>query len=70
MQFAQGTKLSGIDPESGDTVKLFHPRQNEWDDHFNFDGINIVGLTPCGRATVRVLNMNDDDRLELRIEQP
>jgi hypothetical protein len=28
----------------------------------------LVGLTPSGRATVRVLNMNAPSRLELRAE--
>jgi hypothetical protein len=42
-------------------VPLFHPRQHSWDEHFawNVEGIEIIGLTPTGRATVVALNMND-----------
>jgi len=31
-------------------------------------GAEIVGLTPTGRATVRLLNMNAKHRLQLRSE--
>src|SRR5687767_10367478 len=54
----KGPNLSGIDPESKKIVPLFNPRDEEWDDHFTFDGALIRGLTPTGRATVRVLDFN------------
>ena len=62
----KGPNLSGIDPESNNVVQLFHPRTQTWHEHFRFDGALIVGLTACGRATVRVLNMNEDSRVMLR----
>jgi len=62
----KGTNLSAIDPESGLIVDLFHPRQDRWYDHFVREGPRIVGLTPQGRATARLLAMNTDRRLELR----
>jgi len=31
-------------------------------------GAHIVGLTAIGRAAVRVLNMNDKERIDLRAE--
>ena len=65
----KGPNLSGIDPESQEIVELFHPRNDEWDDHLQFDGPRLIGLTPIGRATVRVLNMNDSDRVAFRIEE-
>jgi hypothetical protein len=49
-------------------TRLFHPRRDRWDEHFAFQGALIVGLTPVGRATVRTLNMNGADRLEVREE--
>jgi DNA-directed RNA polymerase subunit RPC12/RpoP len=58
--------LSGKDPTTGRTVKLFNPRAQSWHDHFARRGVTIVGLTPIGRATVRVCNMNADDRLDIR----
>jgi len=62
----KGPNLTGIDPETRETTELFHPRHHQWDDHFRWDGITIVGTTPIGRTTVRVLNMNSDDPLALR----
>ena len=62
----KGPNLSGIDPETGRVVLLFHPRRDDWDFHFRRVGPRLVGLTPTGRATVRVLAMNDPDRVELR----
>jgi hypothetical protein len=63
---SKGPNLSGIDPESGALVPLFNPRRNEWAEHFAFQDHRIVGLTPVGRASVRVLAMNTPRRLELR----
>ena len=37
--------VSGIDPETGTVVPLFHPRQDSWDDHFRWDHVELVGLT-------------------------
>jgi HNH endonuclease len=62
----KGTNLTGIDPVSGNIVPLFHPRRDSWEMHFEFHGAAIVGLTLEGRTTVRVLNMNDPERLQLR----
>ena len=64
----KGPNLTGIDPDSGAIVTLFHPRRETWDEHFVRQGLLIQGLTPTGRATVRVLMMNAVGRLELRSE--
>jgi hypothetical protein len=52
----------GIDPETGETVPLFDPRTHGWSVHFKWhdDGLQLVGLTPSGRATVARLRMNRD----------
>ena len=49
-----------VDPGSGDSVPLYHPRQDHWADHFawNEDCTLIIGLTPIGRATVEKLQLN------------
>jgi hypothetical protein len=49
-------------------VALFHPRRQQWEEHFDLQGGWIVGLTPVGRATVRVLAMNVDEQRELRAD--
>ena len=62
--FSKGTNIASL--ESGSLVELFHPRKHNWSDHFERQGAFVVGLTPIGRATVRLLKMNDDDHCELR----
>ena len=62
----KGPNLTGIDPETGAIVPLFHPRRDHWPEHFALQGVTIVGLTPTSRATVRVLQMNAVERVELR----
>ncbi len=62
----KGPNLSSIDPNSGEIVNLFNPRTDNWNDHFATRDAKIVGLTPTGRATARLLNMNDSRRVDLR----
>jgi hypothetical protein len=54
-------QTSAIDHESGERVALFNPRQQSWDEHFLWsdDGTRILGKTPCGRATVVALQLNN-----------
>lgn len=63
----KGPNLTGIDPFTDAVTQLFHPRQQQWDDHFRWDGIQIVGISAVGRTTIRVLCMNSDEQLELRM---
>jgi hypothetical protein len=53
-------KTTGIDPISGESVALFHPRTQWWEEHFAWGGdpAYIVGLTPCGRATIETVRLN------------
>ena len=62
----KGSDLTGIDAATGQVERLFNPRTQAWTDHFELRGPLIVGLTPTGRATVRVLSMNAGQRLQLR----
>jgi hypothetical protein len=39
-------------------VRLFHPRNDRWTDHFWWDGPIAVGRTAIARATILVLWMN------------
>ena len=62
----KGTNLAGIDPQTGELTKLFHPRQQSLDEHFEIQRIYLIGKTAIGRTTIRVLNMNSDDQVTLR----
>lgn len=56
----KGAQVEAPDPLTGERVPLFHPRRQQWREHFCWseDGSKIIGLTPVGRATVAGLNMN------------
>ncbi len=62
----KGTNLTGIDPQTNELTELFHPRRQDWDEHFEWQGIYLTGKTAAGRTTIRVLNMNSDDQVALR----
>lgn len=59
----KGSDLTGIDPFSGKIIRIFDPRQQNWQDHFRLEGVKIIGLSETGRATVALLRLNDSMRL-------
>jgi hypothetical protein len=59
--------LTGFDPTTGEIARLYHPRMQVWSEHFTLqDAMRIIGLTSEGRTTVRVLQINLDERVESR----
>lgn len=42
---AKGIQTEAMDPVTGKTVSLFHPRTQNWSDHFQWsqDGVTIIG---------------------------
>lgn len=62
------THIHAIDPASGQAAPLYHPRHDAWADHFAWDTTftHLIGLTPTGRATVALLQLNRPGLLNLR----
>jgi HNH endonuclease len=60
--------VSGSDPASEAVVRLFHPREDQWEDHFQVasESGEIVGRTPIGRATVAPLGINSAAQVAAR----
>ena len=60
--------IEAVDPQSGKRVPLFNPRRDKWEDHFAVDAKNglLMGLTPVGRATVTLLQMNRPTQVTAR----
>jgi hypothetical protein len=58
----KGSHTTGIDPLTGETMPLFHPRQQSWQEHFAWeeDGTRMIGLTAVGRATILTLQINNE----------
>lgn len=63
----KGTNLAGYDPETDALTELFHPRRQNWDEHFEWRGIYLFGKTAVGRTTIAVLNINSEEQLDLRM---
>ena len=56
----KGTKTQGIDSLTKRKVLLFNPRKQNWKRHFKIvRGVEIVGKTAVGRATVSALQINN-----------
>ena len=62
----KGPNIAGVDPETGEIARLFHPRQDNWKDHFEWQDAVLVGRTAVGRATIDVLAVNLPYRIQLR----
>ena len=62
----KGSDIASLDPISGDLVPLFNPRKDSWHEHFQFEGGEILPLTPIGRATAALLKFNLPQRVEVR----
>lgn len=54
----KGTDLASIDPETGEMQRLFDARRNQWHEHFELRGAEIVSRTGIGRVTIRSLRLN------------
>lgn len=55
------------DPATGEATKLYDPRRQQWEDHFQINAdATLIGISPEGRATVVVLRLNEVSRVEHR----
>jgi hypothetical protein len=59
----KGSDICSLDPLTGEVVALFHPRREQWSQHFAVKTGVIEPLTPQGRVTVRLLRLNDEERV-------
>ena len=65
----KGACQSVSDVDSGVEVYLFHPRRQNWADHFRWNGEWIEPLTPTGRVTIVRLAMNRPLAMSIRQEE-
>lgn len=64
---ANGSDIASVDAQSGDIVRLFSPRIDNWTDHFELnDDAVIFGKTPIGRATSTLFQFNRPEQIEIR----
>ena len=48
-------------------VRLYHPRNDRWRNHFHLKGVIIEPLSQTAEATIRILQMNHDDQILERL---
>jgi len=65
----KGARQRIEDLATGKVVKVFHPRQQNWKEHFRWDEVQVVGLTATGRATVSALDLNRPTMVVIRAEE-
>jgi HNH endonuclease len=65
----KGAKQTLKDLETGKVVSVFNPRQLVWKEHFGWNGVQVVGLTATGRATIEALDLNRSTMLAIREEE-
>jgi len=64
----KGPNLGSLDPQTGRLVPFYNPRTQNWSDHFEMEGALICPLTPEARVTVKILRLNDEERVMERQE--
>ena len=63
----KGSDLASIDPKNGEIVRLYHPRCDPWAKHFRLaQNGEIKPLSPIGRVTAKLLQMNQPNRIQER----
>jgi hypothetical protein len=62
----KGPNVAGVTAETRKVVRLFHPRHDTWDDHFEWRGVELRAKTEIGSVTIAVLNINHADCLAMR----
>ncbi len=64
----KSSKISATDPITGRKTSIYSPRRDIWKKHFVWseDFSEIIGLTPKGRATVKLLKLNREEVVNLR----
>ena len=62
----KGPNIAGVDQETQEVVRLFHPRKDGWEEHFAWDGSRLLSPTSIGQVTIAVLAINAPYRLEVR----
>jgi hypothetical protein len=63
----KGSDLSSLDPTTGQLAPLFNPRRENWHDHFEERGGDLIARTASARATISLLRLDHPDRVKERL---
>jgi hypothetical protein len=62
----KSNRIAAVDPATGMEVRLFHPRRENWEDHFTWEEYSLAGVTPTGRALIAAFDLNHGRRRRIR----
>lgn len=64
----KGNRICGAMPGSNTEFRFFHPRKDEWREHFQVtaESDEIIGMTQIGKITVAYSAMNSPAQLSAR----
>jgi hypothetical protein len=62
----KSSNVAGYDPTTGQLTRLYNPRIDGWAQNFRWDGPELTGTSPIGRATLDVLRINEAARVRHR----
>jgi hypothetical protein len=65
----KGARQLVTDPKTGKSVPVFHPRHQQWNEHFAWNDCQVIGLTVTGRATIQALDLNRAIMIAIRAEE-
>lgn len=64
----KGPNVGSFDPQNGELVPFFNPRTQVWQEHFVLQDAVIIPLTAEARVTIKILRINDPERVMERRE--
>ncbi|MEM7369390.1 MAG: HNH endonuclease [Bacteroidota bacterium] len=65
----KGSDIATYVGDNPDPVRFFHPRKDDWDDHFDIASSGLISAkTEIGQATIEIFDLNHPDSIiEMRI---
>ena len=60
---SKGSDIGSVVQQTGNFVRFFNPRTDQWAAHFVLDGVIIVARSDIGEVTAHILDFNNEERL-------
>lgn len=64
----KGSDLSTVLGDENKLIRLFHPRKDNWFDHFRVGDGLIIAKNDIGEATAKLLKLNEVNRILERLD--
>ncbi len=59
----KGSDLGSLLRRTGELIRFFNPRTDEWEAHFELSGTRIEPRTDIGKVTSLIFGFNDEERI-------